>query len=145
MRARFSGVLGFTVMMLMAGTASVRAEDGDVAAVHAEVVAPPTAWAARPLEKSLLTTYAALQALDVITTVHALHNGTGQEVNPIVGDLAKHPAAFAATKGVATLCTLVFMHRFAKEHPKAAAITMIAFNAGYSYVVARNLQIGTGR
>ena len=147
MRARVRGLLGFTVMMLLAGSTTVRAagsDAADVITVHAVEVreaAPSGPWASTPLHHSLFTAYAALQALDVVSTVTALRSGNGREVNPIVGDLAKHPAAFAATKAVATLGTLVFMHRFAKDHPRAAMITMIAFNAGYSYVVARNLQI----
>lgn len=130
MRARFRGVLGFTVMMLMAGATHV----------HAEEINGPT-----PLHKSLFTSYAVLQALDVVSTVTALNSGNGREANPIVGGLAGHPAAFAAVKGAGAVSTLFFMHRYAKKHPKAAVITMIAFNAGYSYIVTRNLQIAAGR
>ena len=145
MRARFSGVLGFTVMMLLAGSTSVRAEEAGAITVRAAEVAPPSPWASKPLQKSLFATYAMLQVLDVVSTTHAINSGNGVEANPMVGDLASHPVAFAATKGAMTASTLFLMHRVGKKHPKAAVITMIAFNIGYSYVVSRNFQIAAGR
>jgi len=145
MRGRLPTGLGLTVMLMVLGTGTVRAEDAGAVTVRAEEAALPTAWAAQPLHNSLFATYATLQALDFMTTINAMHNGRGEEINPLVGDLAKHPAAFAATKGVSTLLTLVFMHRYAKAHPKAAAVTMIALNAAYSFVVASNARIAYAR
>jgi len=146
MRARFYAVqLGVTVMMLLLGTASVRAEEADAPRVLADVVPPPTRWAAPALEVSLAASYATLQALDVFSTVTAVRSGRGQELNPMVGGLADRPAAFAAVKGAMTASTLFLMHRYAKHHPKAAVISMIALNIGYSYVVSQNLRIAAGR
>ena len=145
MRGRWRTGLGITVMLTVLGTGTVRAEEAGAVTVRAEEIAAPTPWAAPPLHAGLFATYATLQALDFVTTVNAVHSGRGQEINPLVGDLAKHPAAFAATKGVSTLLTLVFMHRYAKEHPKAAAITMMVFNAAYTYVVASNARIAYAR
>jgi len=102
-------------------------------------------WAAKPLHLSLNTTYATLQALDVISTLQAIHSGHGQELNPMLGDLVNHPVAFGAVKGGLTFATMFAMKRYAKEHPKAAAITLIAMNIGYSYIVSNNFRIAAGR
>ena len=133
MRARFRGVqVGITVMLLLAGTSKVRAEE-------------PSKWAAAPLQGGLAATFATLQMLDVVSTVNAVGSGRGVEANPMVGGLADHPAAFAAVKGAMTAATLVAMHHYSKKHPKAAVITMIAFNIGYSYIVSSNFRIASGR
>ena len=133
MRARFQGVqVGITVMLLLAGTSTVRAEEANK-------------WASTPLRASLAGTFATLQVLDVVSTVNAVSSGRGVEANPMVGGLAEHPAAFAAVKGAMTAATLVAMHRYSKKHPKAAVITMIAFNIGYSYIVSSNFRIASGR
>jgi len=145
MRARVGAILGITVMLLMLGTTKVRAEENSVVTVRAEEVRPATAWSAPPLHAGLAATLATLQALDVVSTVSAISSSHGVEANPMVGGLAEHPAAFAAVKGAMTAGTLVLMHRYAKHHPKAAVITMIAFNVGYSYIVANNFRIAAGR
>src|SRR4051812_16422045 len=116
MRARFRRVqVGVTVMLLLAGTSTVRAEEA-------------SKWAAQPIHASLAATFATLQVLDVVSTVNAVASGRGVEANPMVGGLANHAAAFAAVKGAMTAGTLLAMHRYSKTHPKAAVITMIAFN-----------------
>jgi hypothetical protein len=132
-------------MLLLAGTNTVRAEDAGPITVRAEEVKPRTAWAAAPLQGGLAATFATLQVLDVVSTVNAVSSGRGIEANPMVGGLVNHPAAFAAVKGAMTAATLVAMHRYSKKHPKAAVITMIAFNIGYSYIVSSNFRIASGR
>jgi hypothetical protein len=133
MRARLRGVqVGVTLMLLLAGTHTVRAQDAGT-------------WAAPPLQGGLAATFATLQVLDVVSTVNAAGSGREQEANPMVGGFANHPAAFLAVKGAMTAGTLLAMRRFSKQHPKAAAITLIAFNIGYSYVVSSNFRIASGR
>ena len=110
-----------------------------------EIITIDSPWAGKRLHLSLNTSYATLQALDVISTLQATQSGPGQEANPMLGGLVDHPVAFSAVKGGLTFATMFAMKRYAKEHPKAAAITLIAMNIGYSYIVSNNFRIAAGR
>lgn len=136
MRGRFRTIqLVIMVCLLLMGTTVVQAQD----------IKAPSTWSAAPLHVGLAASYATLQALDVVSTVKAVGSNRGQEVNPMLGNLAEHPVAFAAVKGGVTLATTLMMRRYAKEHPKAAAITMIGLNIGYAYIVSSNFRIASGR
>ena len=105
----------------------------------------PTRWSATPLRVSLAASFVGLQALDVVTTLRGLHTGAAVEANPLVGNLANHPAALVAVKGSLTAATVASMNSLSKKHPKAAALAMIALNAGSALIVRSNLQIAIAR
>jgi hypothetical protein len=99
------------------------------------------AWASKPARISLLAAFAALQALDVVTTTKALSHG-GSESNPLVGGMASKPALFISVKAVLTLWTAFATNKLAKTgQAKAATITLVAGDAAYAYVVAHNVQV----
>jgi hypothetical protein len=101
----------------------------------------PTAWSAPALHISLSTSFAALQALDVATTLRAVHTGTGVEANPLVGGLANHPAALIGLKAGLTAATIASVRGLSRTHPKAAVLTMIGLNVGSAFVVRSNLGV----
>src|SRR4051812_46849359 len=101
----------------------------------------PSAWSAPPLHVSLSTSFAALQALDVATTLRAVHSGAGVEANPLVGGLANHPAALIGLKAGLTAATIASVRSLSRTHPKAAVLTMIGLNVGSAFVVRSNLGV----
>jgi hypothetical protein len=101
----------------------------------------PTAWSAPALHISLSTSFAALQALDVATTLRAVHSGSGVEANPLVGGLANHPAALIGLKAGLTAATIASVRGLSKTHPKAAVLTMIGLNVGSAFVVRSNFGV----
>jgi len=102
-----------------------------------------TGWSAPKLHLSLATTFVGLQALDVATTLHAVHSGAGVEANPLLGGLAGQPAALIGLKAGLAAATILSMHELAKSHPKAAVLTMIGLNVGSAFVVKSNLAVAT--
>ena len=101
----------------------------------------PTGWSAPALHVSLSTSFAALQALDVATTLRAVHTGSGVEANPLLGGLSKQPAALIGLKAGLTAATIASVHGLSKSHPKAAVLTMIGLNVGSAFVVRSNLGV----
>ena len=104
-----------------------------------------TGWSAPPLRFSLATAFVGLQTLDVVTTLHGVRSGSAVEANPLVGNLADHPAALIAVKGALTAATVASIHTLSKKHPKGAALAMIVLNAGSAYVVRSNLRLTVTR
>jgi hypothetical protein len=88
-----------------------------------------------PVPPSLTDMYlkhAALQSLDVLTTVSALSQGHA-EANPILGK--GHPAAIVGAKVSASV---YLTQKLWKRNPKAAMVTMVVTNAVLSAVVVNN-------
>jgi len=106
---------------------------------------PSTRWASAPLHNSLAASFAALQGLDVASTMIAVRQAKLVEANPMMRSLVEHPIVFGAVRGALTAATLVSVRGLAKHHPKAAAITLIGLNAGCAFVVASNLRLAAGR
>ena len=88
----------------------------------------------------LNVSFVALQALDVHSTLHALHEG-GHEANPVLQGMSGSPIALLAVKaGVATL-VIVLAKRLEKTNPRAAKYLMIAENALYGVIITHNYAI----
>lgn len=105
------------------------------APVFGPASAPPPRLALRTLEVS----FAALQALDVVSTLKAVDQGL-VERNPLMRGLVSRPAAFVAVKAGATVTTLWLVRRVARQNRVAAFITLAAIDSGYALLVSRNLQ-----
>ena len=130
---------------LVLAAAPVHAQSFEI--VNDESVISPVP-AARPLRIALSavsTSFVALQALDTVTTLRGISGGAAVEANPLVGDLARHPAAFVAVKSGLTAATVLSVHSMSKKHPKAALCTMLALNAASAFVVRSNISITMSR
>jgi hypothetical protein len=131
----------FVVMLMAGSSAAANAQTTDLVMAPDPVTAPPrTGWSAPALHVSLASSFVALQALDVATTLRGVHSGTAVEANPLVGPLANHPAALVGVKGGLTVATLLSMRALARQHPKAAVLTMIGLNVGSAFVVRSNVR-----
>jgi Domain of unknown function (DUF5658) len=79
--------------------------------------------------------HAALQSLDVLTTVSALSQGHA-EANPILGK--GHTAAIVGAKVAAMSASVYLTQKLWKRNPKAAMVTMVVTNAVLSAVIVNN-------
>ena len=125
---------GITLALLITGGNAVSAQ---------ELSAP--VWSSKTTQLSLFSSFAVLQALDGVSTIKALKTPGAYETNPVMGGLVNKPVAFFAVKAGITAGVIYGMRGFSKEHPKAAAIVMIALNSGYACVVGSNFSKVAGR
>lgn len=88
----------------------------------------------------LYVSFAALQALDIHSTLTAVHNG-GVEQNALVAPMVNQPAAFVAFKAAATAGTIVAADRLARHNRVAAYALMFALNSAYTFVVVHNYRV----
>lgn len=116
-----------------------------IAFSEAPPIAPTTVFAApSKLSTTLLSldmTFAALQALDVHSTLSAKATGNGKELNPVVAGLLHKPAALVAFKGATTAGMIYVSHALAKRNRPAAILTMVGMNAAYGFVAWHNYSI----
>lgn len=90
---------------------------------------------------SLYVSFAALQAYDGYTTTTAFDRGA-REMNPLLGSLVEHPAAFWAVKGGSTALAIFMAERLWRDHHHAEALAvMFANNAIMAAVAARNASV----
>lgn len=135
-----SAVTPVAVLLTLAMSSSGWAAEATQGVAPSEAVA--AAWAMeaephKPSSKSLMTLYgsfAAFQALDMISTVQARNRGA-REVNPIMG--GSYGGA-AATKALLAAGSVTAVALIAKKNRKAAFITMVALNAATAVVVVSN-------
>ena len=88
----------------------------------------------------LYVSFAALQGLDVHSTLRAPEFG-GREANPLVGGMLGSPAAFIAAKVGMTASIYFVSERLWKRNKTAAVLTMMALNSTYGAVVAHNYAV----
>lgn len=86
---------------------------------------------------ALQVTFGALQIMDMVSTARGLNAGL-TEANPVMRGVAGRPMALATVKAGATATTLLLVNRVARHNRGAAIVTMVALNAAYAVVVARN-------
>lgn len=113
-----------------------RATAAAPAATVAQIVAPHRPSSLIPLYVS----FAALQGLDVHSTLRAAQFG-GREANPIVGSMLGSPVAFVAAKAGMTAGIYFVSERLWKRNKTAAVLTMIALNSAYGAIVAHNYAV----
>lgn len=114
---------------------AIASEDED--AVLRRAVAPrerlqPHSW--------LHVSFAALQVLDVHSTIHAIGQG-GREANPMLQGVVNKPMAMAAIKAGLTIATIYTNERLWKTKRRTALALMIVENAAYAIVVAHNYRV----
>ena len=89
---------------------------------------------------SLYATTAAMQLLDVDSTLKSLNRGA-IETNPLMSGLVKNRAAFAVTKAGIAAATIYAAHHIAKDNKVAAIVTLVAINSAYAMIVKNNYGI----
>ena len=85
----------------------------------------------------LETSFLALQAVDVHSTLRAIDQG-GHEANPLLRHVAHSPTAMLAIKSGAAALTVYANERFWKRKPRAALTLMIAESTLYAVIAAHN-------
>jgi uncharacterized protein DUF5658 len=89
----------------------------------------------------LYVSFAALQALDVHSTMRALDGGA-VEGNPLMRGVAHQPAALIGVKAAGAASTIWLAHRMSKRSKAGAFVVMAAVNSAYAMVVAHNYRAG---
>jgi uncharacterized protein DUF5658 len=89
----------------------------------------------------LYVSFAALQGLDVATTLRGIQNGA-VEANPAMAPIVKSPATFIGVKAITTAAVIAASEQLRKRHRTAAILMMVGANAGYSLVVMHNARVG---
>jgi hypothetical protein len=89
---------------------------------------------------SLYASTAAMQMLDVHSTLTAVKQGAS-ESNPLMKGLASNKAAFIAMKAGVAASTILASRNMAKRNKVAAIATMIAINSAYAFVVNHNYKV----
>jgi Domain of unknown function (DUF5658) len=85
----------------------------------------------------LYLSFAALQALDVHSTLGALNRG-GVEANPLMQSVTGNPASLVAIKAAGTAGVLYTSERLWKKNPAAAIVFMVGANSAMAWVVQNN-------
>jgi hypothetical protein len=92
------------------------------------------------LMTSLYATTAVMQALDVHSTMSALSRGA-VEANPAMGGITRNKAAFVALKAGVAVSTVLAARNMSKRNKVAAALTLVAVNSAYAFVVSHNYRV----
>src|SRR5688500_4804527 len=112
-----------TVAALMPSISVAATAAAETAAVGMAVEAPSTKRPASLL--ALYGGFAALQAYDAYSTLAAVKAG-GVEMNPMLGTVAKKPAAMIALKSAVTVASIAAADRLWKKGHKKQAVVMLA-------------------
>lgn len=92
------------------------------------------------LLSSLYVSTAAMQALDVHSTLKALGRG-GVEQNPLVAPATRNTAAFVALKAGVAFSTVMAARHMSKRNKVAAVVTLVAVNSAYAMVIQHNYRV----
>lgn len=90
----------------------------------------------------LYVSFAALQALDVHSTLTALGRPGTREANPLMAGVVDRPAAFMAVKAGAGAGIIYLAEKLRKRSRAGAMVMMAALNSVYAAVVAHNYRAG---
>ena len=93
--------------------------------------------------RSLYTTTAIMQALDVHSTMLALDRG-GVEANPLMAGVTKNKTAFIVTKAAVATGTILAARSMSKRNKVAAIVSLVALNTAYGFIVQNNYKIARG-
>jgi hypothetical protein len=89
---------------------------------------------------SLYMSTAALQALDVHSTLSVMKYGGGEK-NPMMRGIAGNPGALIAMKAGVAAGTIFATHKASKRNKVAAIVTSVAINSAYLFVVSHNYRV----
>src|SRR5258708_36941939 len=136
-----TGLVAFSAPALAADDEKSNPKDGG--APRIEIIIPQ---AARPtVLPGMYVALAGLQAYDGYATLRGVRGGA-TETNPLVGGLAKQPAAFWTVKALSTVTTIYFAEQLWRQHKRGQAImTMVVANALMGAGAARQAQIVSQR
>jgi hypothetical protein len=138
------------VLVLLGSPDSPALERALASAFAPAAVAPSPAAAAQHDEAErtgrgallpLYVSFAALQVLDIHSTVLALDRDGARETNPLMAGLARRPAAFFALKAASTAGIIYLTEKVRKRHRTSAILLMTAFNSFYAAIVANNYRV----
>jgi hypothetical protein len=88
----------------------------------------------------LYASFVALQALDAHSTLRALDAGA-TEVNPLMGGIARKPAALLAVKAGVAASTIYLVEKVRMKSRGAAIALMATLNSVYATIVAHNYRV----
>lgn len=97
-------------------------------------------FGSRAVMGSLYASTAVMQALDIHSTLKGLDRGA-TEGNPLMAGITSNKAAFIATKVGVAAGTILAARHVAKKNKVAAALTLVALNSAYAFVVSHNYKI----
>ncbi len=117
-------------------TSSVVAESPSVVADSRPASNPDDRGILVPLYAS----FAALQALDAHSTLRALDAGA-TEANPLMGGIARKPAALLAVKAGVAATTIYLVEKVRVKSRGAAIALMAVLNSAYATIVAHNYRV----
>jgi len=89
----------------------------------------------------LYVSFAALQALDVHSTLTALDAG-GREANPMIRSTLGNPAGLFLLKAGTAAGVVLITERLWRRNRTAAVVMMIALNSAYATMAANNYRLG---
>jgi hypothetical protein len=89
----------------------------------------------------LYVSFAALQALDVHSTLTALDAG-GHEANPMIRSTLGNPTGLFLLKAGTAAGVVLITERLWRRNRAAAVVTMIALNSAYATMAAHNYRLG---
>ena len=117
-----------------------KSEPKNGGAPRIEIIVPETTRPA--VLPGMYVALAGLQAYDGFATLRGVGSGNATETNPLVGGLAKQPAAFWTVKALSTVTTIYFAEQLWRQHKRGQAImTMVVANAVMGAVAARNTAV----
>lgn len=93
------------------------------------------------LMTSLYISTAAMQALDVHSTLRALDHGA-VEGNPLMENVTRNKVAFVALKAGVAFSTVMAARNMSKRNKVAAVLTLVAINSAYALIVNHNYRVG---
>ena len=89
---------------------------------------------------SLYVSTAAMQALDVHSTLTVMKQGGGEQ-NPFMQGVAGNTGALIAMKAGVAAGTIFATHKASKRNKVAAIVTAVAINSAYLFVVSHNYRV----
>jgi hypothetical protein len=108
------------------------------------VFAPVSERRPSPVMLTLYASTAAMQALDMHSTLRAFSNGA-VEANPLMSGVTRNKAAFLAVKAGVAASTIFAAKNMARRNKVAAIATLVAVNTAYALVVSHNYKVAGGR
>lgn len=123
-------IASFVILLLVPARSGFAQADGGVSSSQRPA-------SLMPLYVSMI----GLQALDVDSTVRALHRGATREANPVVAAAAGAPWALVTVKAAGTVAIISINERLWKRNRVAAVALMVAANSGYAMVAAHNYSV----
>ena len=89
---------------------------------------------------ALYVSTAAMQALDIHSTLAGLHGGAA-EANPLMGGVTKSPSGMIAVKAAETAGTIFAAQKLAKRNKPAAIAMLVAINSAYAMIAVHNYRV----